>query len=163
MKAINKLYGGGTAHQGQVPRLGDQWATGVHLVLGLSSHQACEDLRLLHKHQTKRASTKMDSINLCTVTKENGFGKSRGPVAGIFLEKAKKKITIYEAFKKRLLKPGTALALLEAQAATVGIVDLVNNRMLAVADAVKDGVVGPEMKEKLLIASKAITGHPRNP
>uniref|UniRef100_A0A669EMH9 Epiplakin 1 n=1 Tax=Oreochromis niloticus TaxID=8128 RepID=A0A669EMH9_ORENI len=81
------------------------------------------------------------------------------PVAGIFLEKTKTKITIYEAMKKRMLKPGTALALLEAQAATVGIVDPINNRKLSVEDAVKEGIVGSEMKEKLLKAGKAITGY----
>uniref|UniRef100_A0AAX7VP18 Epiplakin 1 n=1 Tax=Astatotilapia calliptera TaxID=8154 RepID=A0AAX7VP18_ASTCA len=81
------------------------------------------------------------------------------PVAGIFLEKTKTKITIYEAMKKRMLKPGTALALLEAQAATVGIVDPVSNQKLPVEDAVKKGIVGSEMKDKLLKAEKAITGY----
>ncbi|KAJ4928026.1 hypothetical protein JOQ06_015825 [Pogonophryne albipinna] len=88
-------------------------------------------------------------------SKQNG----QGPVGGIFLEKTKEKITIYQAMKKRLLKPGTALALLEAQAATVGIVDPINNRILPVVDAVKEGIVGPEMKEKLLIAEKAVSGY----
>ncbi|KAM6903949.1 epiplakin, partial [Lycodopsis pacificus] len=71
----------------------------------------------------------------------------------------KEKITIYQAMKKRLLKPATALALLEAQAATVGIVDPINNRILPVADAVKEGIVGPEMKEKLLTAEEAVNGY----
>ncbi|XP_059206742.1 epiplakin [Centropristis striata] len=92
-------------------------------------------------------------------SKQNGHQEVHGPVAGIFLEKTKEKITIYQAMKKRLLKPGTALALLEAQAATVGIVDPINNRILPVADAVKEGTVGPEMKEKLLMAEKAISGY----
>ncbi|CAI5691360.1 unnamed protein product [Oreochromis niloticus] len=91
--------------------------------------------------------------------KQNGCTKVHEPVAGIFLEKTKTKITIYEAMKKRMLKPGTALALLEAQAATVGIVDPINNRKLPVEDAVKEGIVGSEMKEKLLKAGKAITGY----
>uniref|UniRef100_A0A669CBZ0 Epiplakin 1 n=1 Tax=Oreochromis niloticus TaxID=8128 RepID=A0A669CBZ0_ORENI len=91
--------------------------------------------------------------------KQNGYTKVHEPVAGIFLEKTKTKITIYEAMKKRMLKPGTALALLEAQAATVGIVDPINNRKLSVEDAVKEGIVGSEMKEKLLKAGKAITGY----
>ncbi|XP_039978386.1 epiplakin [Xiphias gladius] len=91
--------------------------------------------------------------------KQNGNTEVHGPVAGIFLEKTKEKITIYQAMKKRLLKPGTALALLEAQAATVGIVDPINNRILPVSDAVEEGTVGPEMKEKLLTAEKAISGY----
>ncbi|KAK9526519.1 hypothetical protein VZT92_015215 [Zoarces viviparus] len=90
---------------------------------------------------------------------QNGHTEVHGPVAGIFMEKTKEKITIYQAMKKRLLKPGTALALLEAQAATVGIVDPINNRILPVADAVKEGIVGPEMKEKLLTAEKAVNGY----
>ncbi|XP_035537674.1 epiplakin [Morone saxatilis] len=94
-----------------------------------------------------------------TEVKQNGYTKVHKPVAGIFLEKTKEKITIYQAMKKRLLKPGTALALLEAQAATVGIVDPIKNRILPVADAVKEGIVGPEMKEKLLTAEKAVTGY----
>ena len=91
--------------------------------------------------------------------KQNGHTEVHSPVAGIFLEKTKEKMTIYQAMKKRLLKPGTALALLEAQAATVGIIDPINNRMLPVADAVKEGIVGPELKEKLLTAEKAISGY----
>lgn len=61
--------------------------------------------------------------------------------------------------KKRLLKPGTALALLEAQAATLGIIDPINNCILPVVDAVKQGLVGSEMKEKLLFAEKAVSGY----
>ncbi|XP_039875837.1 LOW QUALITY PROTEIN: epiplakin [Simochromis diagramma] len=91
--------------------------------------------------------------------KQNACTKVHEPVAGIFLEKTNTKITIYEAMKKRMLKPGTALALLEAQAATVGIVDPVNNQKLPVEDAVKKGIVGSEMKDKLLKAEKAITGY----
>ncbi|XP_069372503.1 epiplakin [Paralichthys olivaceus] len=91
--------------------------------------------------------------------KQNGHTEVHRPVAGIFLEKTKEKMTIYQAMKKRLLKPGTALALLEAQAATVGIIDPINNRILPVANAVKEEIVGPEMKEKLLTAEKAISGY----
>ncbi|XP_053190048.1 epiplakin-like [Scomber japonicus] len=101
----------------------------------------------------------MDSITQDTEMKQNGYTEVHKPVGGIFLEKTKEKITIYQAMKKRLLKPGTALALLEAQAATVGIVDPINNRILSVADAVKEEIVGPEMKEKLLTAEKAISGY----
>ncbi|XP_070778280.1 epiplakin [Enoplosus armatus] len=101
----------------------------------------------------------MDSLSQDTEVKQNGNTEVHGPVAGILLEKTKEKITIYQAMKKRLLKPGTALALLEAQAATVGIVDPINNRILPVANAVTEGIVGPEMKEKLLTAEKAISGY----
>ncbi|KAM3858595.1 epiplakin [Diretmus argenteus] len=101
----------------------------------------------------------MDSITEDTEVKKNGHTTALGPVAGIFMEKTKEKITIYQALKKRLLKPGTALALLEAQAATEGIIDPINNRKLPVEDAVKEGIVGPEMKDKLLAAEKAVHGY----
>ncbi|CAJ1082776.1 epiplakin isoform X2 [Xyrichtys novacula] len=101
----------------------------------------------------------MDSVSQDTEVKQNGYTEVHGPVAGIFLEKTKEKVTIYQAMKKRLLKPGTALALLEAQAATVGLVDPINNRILQIEDAVKEGIVGPEMKEKLLTAEKAVNGY----
>ncbi len=83
---------------------------------------------------------------------------SQGTVAGVFLEQSNEIITIYQAFKKRLLKPGTCLALLEAQAATGGIIDPIKNRKFYIDDAVKEGIVGCEMKEKLKLAERAITG-----
>ncbi|XP_019729664.1 epiplakin [Hippocampus comes] len=91
--------------------------------------------------------------------KQSGHTQIHGPVAGVYLGKSKQKISIYEAMKKGLLKPGTALALLEAQAATVGVVDPVKNRILPIMEAVKEELVGPELKEKLLFAEKAVTGY----
>ncbi|KAI4899265.1 hypothetical protein NFI96_019042 [Prochilodus magdalenae] len=86
-------------------------------------------------------------------------GHARGAVAGVFLETKNETITIYQAFKKRLLKSGTCLALLEAQAATEGIIDPNKNRKLSVEDAVKEGIVGPEMKDKLQSAEQARKGY----
>ncbi|XP_076827737.1 plectin isoform X19 [Brachyhypopomus gauderio] len=80
-------------------------------------------------------------------------------IAGIYLEPTKEKVSIYEAMKKKLLRQNTGIPLLEAQAATGFIVDPVKNRFLTVDDAVKTGVVGPELHEKLLIAEKAVTGY----
>ncbi|XP_056335223.1 epiplakin [Danio aesculapii] len=83
----------------------------------------------------------------------------QGPVAGVFLENSNETITIYQAYKKRLLNPGSCLALLEAQAATGGIIDPVKNRACSVEDAVKEGIVGCELKEKLQLAERAIVGY----
>ncbi|XP_076865936.1 epiplakin-like isoform X1 [Brachyhypopomus gauderio] len=80
-------------------------------------------------------------------------------VAGVFLETSNEILTIYQALKKRVLKSETCLALLEAQAATEGIIDPIKNRKLSVEDAVKEGIVGPEMKEKLQSAEKARMGY----
>ncbi|XP_070320396.1 plectin isoform X14 [Odocoileus virginianus] len=82
-----------------------------------------------------------------------------GCLAGIYLEESKEKVTIYEAMRRGLLRPSTAILLLEAQAATGFLVDPVRNQRLYVHEAVKAGVVGPELHEKLLSAEKAVTGY----
>ncbi|KAL6081301.1 hypothetical protein STEG23_037582 [Scotinomys teguina] len=69
------------------------------------------------------------------------------------------KMSIYQAMWKGLLRPGTALVLLEAQAATGFIIDPVHNRRLSVEEAVAAGVVGGEIQEKLLSAERAVTGY----
>uniref|UniRef100_A0A673LU28 Plectin-like n=1 Tax=Sinocyclocheilus rhinocerous TaxID=307959 RepID=A0A673LU28_9TELE len=80
-------------------------------------------------------------------------------IAGVFLEKNKEKLSIYQAVKQKLLTPNTGLSLLEAQAATGYIVDPIRNEKFTVDDAVKAGIVGPELHEKLLSAEKAVTGY----
>ncbi|KAM8966331.1 plectin [Pelodytes ibericus] len=80
-------------------------------------------------------------------------------IAGVYVEENKLKMNIYQAMKRSLLRPGTALVLLEAQAATGFIIDPVKNQKFYVNEAVKAGVVGPELHEKLLSAEKAVTGY----
>ncbi|XP_073487118.1 desmoplakin isoform X3 [Aquarana catesbeiana] len=80
-------------------------------------------------------------------------------IAGIYNEATKEKLGIYDAMKKGLLRPGTTLELLEAQAATGFIVDPVNNLRLPVEEAYRRGLVGIEFKEKLLSAERAVTGY----
>ncbi|XP_075346513.1 plectin isoform X30 [Mycteria americana] len=80
-------------------------------------------------------------------------------IAGVYVEATKEKLNIYEAMKRKLLMPSTAVVLLEAQAATGFMIDPVKNRKLYVNEAVKAGVVGPELHEKLLSAEKAVTGY----
>ncbi|XP_068094244.1 plectin isoform X4 [Hyperolius riggenbachi] len=80
-------------------------------------------------------------------------------IAGVFVEENKLKMPIYQAMKRNLLRPGTALVLLEAQAATGFIIDPVKNQKFYVNEAVKAGIVGPELHEKLLSAEKAVTGY----
>ncbi|XP_048880702.1 plectin-like isoform X21 [Brienomyrus brachyistius] len=80
-------------------------------------------------------------------------------IAGIYIEPTKEKMSIYQAMKKKLLRHNTGLVLLEAQAATGFIVDPITNQLLTVDEAVKAGIVGPELHEKLLSAEKAVTGY----
>ncbi|KAF7691405.1 hypothetical protein HF521_011702 [Silurus meridionalis] len=80
-------------------------------------------------------------------------------IAGVFVQSAKQTMSIYEAKSKGLLTPGTSLVLLEAQAATGFIIDPLRNAKLSVEEAVDQGVVGLELKNKLLSAEKAVTGY----
>ncbi|XP_078544196.1 desmoplakin isoform X1 [Lissotriton helveticus] len=80
-------------------------------------------------------------------------------IAGVYNEATKEIIGIYAAMKKGLLRPGTTLELLEAQAATGFIVDPVNNLRLPVEEAYKRGLIGIEFKEKLISAERAVTGY----
>ncbi|XP_056269943.1 plectin a isoform X4 [Pseudoliparis swirei] len=80
-------------------------------------------------------------------------------IAGVFVESSKDCLSIYQAMKKNMIRPGTAFELLEAQAATGYVIDPIKNLRLTVLDAVKMGVVGPEFKEKLNSAERAVTGY----
>nr|KAF6395897.1 plectin [Molossus molossus] len=80
-------------------------------------------------------------------------------IAGLLLKPANEKLSVYTALQRQLLSPGTALILLEAQAASGFLLDPVRNRRLTVNEAVKEGLVGPEMHHKLLSAERAVTGY----
>ncbi|XP_054897926.1 plectin-like isoform X12 [Poeciliopsis prolifica] len=80
-------------------------------------------------------------------------------IAGVFLESSKERLSIYQAMKKNMIRPGTAFELLEAQAATGYVIDPIKNLKLTVNESVKMGIVGPEFKDKLLSAERAVTGY----
>ncbi|XP_052002386.1 plectin-like [Xyrauchen texanus] len=80
-------------------------------------------------------------------------------ISGVFVESTKDRLSIYQAMKKNMIRPGTAFELLEAQAATGYIIDPIKNLKLTVSEAVKMGIVGPEFKDKLLSAERAVTGY----
>lgn len=82
-----------------------------------------------------------------------------GCIAGIYDEAQDRVLPFYQAMKENLLRPGTTLELLEAQAASGFMIDPVNNVYMTVEDAWKRGLVGKEFKDKLLSAEKAVTGY----
>uniref|UniRef100_A0ABI7VSV9 Plectin n=1 Tax=Felis catus TaxID=9685 RepID=A0ABI7VSV9_FELCA len=88
-----------------------------------------------------------------------GYLRGRSGVAGLLLTPSDEKLSVYAALRRQLLSPGTALILLEAQAASGFLLDPVRNRRLTVNEAVKEGVVGPELHHKLLSAERAVTGY----
>nr|XP_033936274.1 desmoplakin-like [Pseudochaenichthys georgianus] len=80
-------------------------------------------------------------------------------IAGVYDEATDKVMPVYHAMKAGLLQPGTTLELLEAQAASGFIVDPVNNHYLTVTDAYNKKLFGPEFKDNLLSAERAVTGY----
>ncbi|XP_034003438.1 desmoplakin-like isoform X2 [Trematomus bernacchii] len=80
-------------------------------------------------------------------------------IAGVYDEATDKVMPVYHAMKAGLLQPGTTLELLEAQAASGFIVDPVNNHYFTVTDAYNKKLFGPEFKDNLLSAERAVTGY----
>ncbi|CAL9705341.1 unnamed protein product [Knipowitschia caucasica] len=100
------------------------------------------------------------SISVEEVTNRlSRYLEGTGSIAGVFLETSKERLSIYQAMKKNMIRPGTAFELLEAQAATGYVIDPIKNLKLTVTEAVKMGIVGPEFKDKLLSAERAVTGY----
>ncbi|XP_058436798.1 epiplakin isoform X2 [Marmota monax] len=81
-------------------------------------------------------------------------------IAGVRVEASGQTLSVYAAMKRSLLPAGLGLALLEAQAATGGLVDPAQGQLLPVSEALRQGLVGLELKEKLLAAERAVTGYP---
>lgn len=80
-------------------------------------------------------------------------------IAGVYDEAEARILPIYQAMKEGLLRPGTTLELLEAQAASGFIIDPISNQYYTVEEACKKGLVGVEFKDKLLSAERAVTGY----
>lgn len=92
-------------------------------------------------------------------SKLRNYLQGSSSIAGVYVESTKDRLSIYQAMKKNMIRPGTAFELLEAQAATGYIIDPIKNLKLTVNEAIKMGIVGPEFKDKLLSAERAVTGY----
>ena len=101
-------------------------------------------------------TTAQDVANLDSVQR---YLQGTGCIAGLLLSGSQEPLSIHEAYRKGLLRPGTALILLEAQAATGFIIDPKENRRYSVEEALRAGIIGPEVFAKLLSAERAVTGY----
>uniref|UniRef100_A0A8C0GW22 Plectin n=1 Tax=Chelonoidis abingdonii TaxID=106734 RepID=A0A8C0GW22_CHEAB len=116
--------------------------------------------RVLSKAQYEQLKEGKKSVkDLSETDSVKRFLRGSDCIAGIYMEDTKEKLNLYEAMKRNLLRPSTAVTLMEAQAASGFMVDPERNQKLCVNDAVKAGLVGPELHEKLLSAEKAVTGY----
>ncbi|XP_026200942.1 desmoplakin-like isoform X2 [Anabas testudineus] len=107
----------------------------------------------------------MDQLSKGSLTSQDiedrlhAYLKGSTCIAGVYDEASDKVMPFYQAMKEGLLRPGTTLELLEAQAASGFIVDPVNNLYLTVSDAYSKRLFGPEFKDSLLAAERGVTGY----
>lgn len=80
-------------------------------------------------------------------------------IGGIFIEKTGETLTIYDAQRQGYLMRGTALELLEAQAATGKIIDPICRVRLSVDDAFTRGLFDRRYLDTLKRAERAVTGY----
>ncbi|XP_043840537.1 epiplakin [Dromiciops gliroides] len=122
---------------------------------GIGSLQTHRALKAMHKAAPPEPRMEYP------VTSHDGetYPQQRGPIAGVYLEASAQPLSLYEAMQQGLLPAKLGLALLEAQAATGGLIDPTQGQLLPVAEAVRQGLVGLELKEKLLTAERALTGY----
>ncbi|XP_065488910.1 dystonin isoform X19 [Caloenas nicobarica] len=80
-------------------------------------------------------------------------------IAGLYLESSKEILSFALAAKKRIIGKASALAFLEAQAATGFIIDPTTGQKFSVDDSVIRGLADNEFKNRLLDAEKAVLGY----
>ncbi|XP_064301401.1 epiplakin [Phalacrocorax carbo] len=140
----------------------DVWFQGIRQQITASELLSAEIIteetmeKLNEGKETAQEIAKMSSVKR--------YLQGTGCIAGVLVpSKADpaqaEKMTIYQAMWKGILRPGTALVLLEAQAATGFVIDPLNNKRLSVDEAVSSGLVGSELQRKLLCAEGAVTGY----
>ncbi|NXW82459.1 PLEC protein, partial [Alopecoenas beccarii] len=119
----------------------------------LSSEIINQDL--FNKLKEGETSAK-EVVSMDTVKK---YLQGTGSIGGLLLPDSQEKISVYQAKRKGLLRPGTSLILLEAQAATGFIIDPAANKRYSVDEALRANVIGPDVYDKLLTAEKSVTGY----
>lgn len=111
--------------------------------------------------EVKETKLKLKSDELCQEhipDKLKNYICGEQPVAGVILETGEKK-TIYRSAKEGILRRGTAISLLEAQAATGNIIDPLTGRKMSVKEASQLGVLDRVYEAVLLRAERAVTGY----
>ncbi|NXY19420.1 EPIPL protein, partial [Atrichornis clamosus] len=110
----------------------------------------------LFKKLKEGETSAKDIVSMDTVRK---YLQGTGSIGGLLLPDSQEKISIYQAKRKGLLRPGTSLILLEAQAATGFVIDPAANKRYSVDEALRANVIGPDVYDKLLAAEKSVTGY----
>nr|CAB3264935.1 plectin [Phallusia mammillata] len=82
------------------------------------------------------------------------------PIAGVMIEESGEMLSIAEAARKGIIKRGTAIELLEAQAATGNIVDPKTGNKMSVEQAYNKGLIDRVHVDTLERAQRAVRGYP---
>ncbi|KAM9779788.1 envoplakin-like [Neosynchiropus ocellatus] len=94
-----------------------------------------------------------------SLTNLNGSGADDNfPISGVWDTTTESRMSVRSALTRKLIDTDTALKLLEAQAASGGIVDLNKKDKLSVHKAAEHGLIDSSHMYKLLNAQKAFTG-----
>ncbi|XP_072298537.1 envoplakin-like [Eucyclogobius newberryi] len=91
-------------------------------------------------------------------TSNSTAGDEFFPISGIYDNTTDSRMSVRSALTRQIIDPDTALKLLEAQAASGGLVDLMKKDKLSVHKAVQQGLIDQSQMYKLLNAQKAFTG-----
>ena len=81
------------------------------------------------------------------------------PVAGLLLTSTGDKISIYDAAKRGYIRRGTAISLLEAQAATGAVINPRTGERMNVESAKSIGLIDAQYEQVLLRAERAVVGY----
>ena len=81
------------------------------------------------------------------------------PIAGIVMMDTGEKKSIYKAAKEGYIRRGTAISILEAQAATGNIIDPLTGRKMSVTEAAQLGLLDKIYEQCLLRAERAVSGY----
>ncbi|KAM4865074.1 plectin isoform 14-T14 [Thomomys bottae] len=158
LAAAKALPNGQEAPDGPAPQAQPQ-----HTFEGLRQRVAAHQLQeagVLSAEELRRLAEGRTTVDELSRREDvRRFLQGSSSIAGLLLERTHEKLSVYAALQRQLLSPGTALILLEAQAASGFLLDPVQNRRLTVNEAVREGVVGPELHHKLLSAERAVTGY----
>nr|CAB3240033.1 desmoplakin-like [Phallusia mammillata] len=81
------------------------------------------------------------------------------PIAGIFNDQTGQKMSLFDAHKQRIISRGTALSLLEAQAAVGSIIDPITDDKMSVEEALEHNLLDRAFAAVLVRAQRAVTGY----
>ena len=95
---------------------------------------------LISESKVKR----IESGHLLEAEAENDLAQwlhGTSPIAGLLIIQTGEKMSLYSAAKRGFLRRGTAISLLEAQAATGNVIDPITGEYMAVEQATRTGLI----------------------